>query len=115
MRRRGVAVLAFFALAACGPDQPSAPPETPRVLMLVANEGFFFQEYFDPRLSLEEDDIDVDVVSVDGGTAIPHAGSYDGRFTGISPTIQNLTGTLAVADVNADDYDALVIVGGWGA
>jgi len=114
--RNAISSLVVAALlAACGPDKPYAPPEAPRVLMLVANDGFFFQEYFDPRLSLEEEDIEVDVVSVAGGTAIPHAGSYDGRFTGLAPTIQNLTGTLRVADVSADDYDALVIVGGWGA
>lgn len=83
--------------------------------MLVANNGFFFQEYADPRVALEEADIDVDVASVDGGTAVPHAGSYDGRFTGMTPVIANLNGTLALADVDAADYDALVIVGGWGA
>ncbi len=110
-----VSAVLLVAIAGCGPDQPYSPPEAPRVLMLVANDGFFFQEYFDPRLSLEEQDIEVDVASVAGGTAVPHAGSYDGRFTGISPTVQNLNGTLRVADVNPDDYDALVIVGGWGA
>jgi putative intracellular protease/amidase len=111
-------ICVLASLAACGGDTSgpaTGDPVPPRVLMLVANNGFFFQEYADPRSALEAAGIEVDVASVDGGTAIPHAGSYDGRFTGLSPAIVNLTGTLAVADVDYGAYDALVIVGGWGA
>jgi putative intracellular protease/amidase len=107
-------LLALLGIA-CSGKESAAPAPAPRVLMLVANNGFFFQEYFDPRAALEAASIAVDVASVDGGTAVPHAGSYDGRFTGLSPTISNLSGTLPLASVNAADYDALVIVGGWGA
>jgi putative intracellular protease/amidase len=95
-------------------DPPPLPP-TPRVLMLVANDGFFFQEYYDPRLALEADGILVEVASVAGGTATPHDGSYDGRFTGLSPAVVSLSGTLPLAGLNVTRYDALVIVGGWGA
>jgi putative intracellular protease/amidase len=83
--------------------------------MVVANNGFFFQEYYDPRLALEAAGLDIDVASLAGGTAVPHPGSYNGRFTGLAPEVANLTGTLRLADVRAANYDALVLVGGWGA
>jgi putative intracellular protease/amidase len=117
VRLRALGAGLSLALLACGGEQASAPPpaEAPRVLMLVANDGFFFQEYFDPRSALEAEGVVVTVASVDGGTAVPHAGSYDGRFTGLTPTIANLTGTVALSAINPAEFDALVIVGGWGA
>lgn len=118
VRRLAITVTLASGLLACGGEPAAGPPDapaTPRVLMLVANDGFFFQEYFDPRQALESAGIEVDVVSFDGGTATPHAGSYDGRFTGLSPAVEALSGTLRLADVSAADYDALVLVGGWGA
>jgi putative intracellular protease/amidase len=115
---RALCALAAMALLAACSDGDTAPPADvtpPRVLMLVANDGFFFQEYFDPRQALEAEGIVVDVASVDGGTAVPHAGSYDGRYTGLAPAVTSLADSLRVVDVDTQDYDALVIVGGWGA
>lgn len=116
LRTGSLGLCAIALLAACGDvgDPPPLEP-APRVLMLVANDGFFFQEYYDPRAALEAAGVQIDVASVNGGTAVPHTGSYDGRFTGLSPAIVSLTGTLPLAGIDVDDYDALVIVGGWGA
>lgn len=113
----GIAAALLSLTIACSGSEGSATvePAPRRVLMLVANDGFFFQEYFDPRRALEDAGITVDVASAAGGTATPHAGSYDGRFTGLSPAVVPITGTLRVADVSVAPYDALVIVGGWGA
>lgn len=89
---------------------------THQVLMIVANSGFFFQEYYDPRIALEDAGFTISVASGLGGEATPHANSYDGRYTGTSAeVIDTISGTLAVSAVDSADYDALVLVGGWGA
>jgi putative intracellular protease/amidase len=95
------------------------------VLMLVANEGFFFQEYFDPRTEIEAAGLTVAVASGLGGGAVPHPGSYHAHKNasndfapGVVPAAEvdrALTGTLVAADLGSAAYAGLVVVGGWGA
>ena len=83
--------------------------------MLVANDGFFFQEYDDPRYALELAGVEVVVATGNGGQAVPHPGSYHARYSGRSVTVQPIAATTAVATLSASEFDAMVIVGGWGA
>jgi putative intracellular protease/amidase len=83
--------------------------------MLVANDGFFFQEYDDPRFALESAGVEVVVASGSGGVAVPHSGSYFPRYSGRSVTVQSVPATVAIAGLSASVFDAMVISGGWGA
>lgn len=82
----------------------------PRVLMVVANDGFYYQEYAHPRATLEAAGIEVTVAAGRAEIAVPHAG------TGQPPGLDgSMLPDLSLAAANSADYDALVIVGGWGA
>ena len=123
-------VLAFFFIFLSACPQGSVALEAPahntpvQVLMVVANDGFFFQEYFDPWKELETAGIEIEVASGLGGTATPHPGSYHNHKNsqndypeGVVPleADRTLSSTLILSQQSAQDYDALVIVGGWGA
>jgi putative intracellular protease/amidase len=86
-----------------GSDMPK------KVLLVVANDGFYFQEYNDPRLELEAAGFAVVVAAGRHETAMPHAG------TGQTEGDGSLMPDLALADVVVSDYAALVFAGGWGA
>ncbi|MCB1042801.1 MAG: DJ-1/PfpI family protein [Acidobacteria bacterium] len=83
---------------------PLLAQEHPRpVLMVVANQDFYYPDYAEPRMSIEAAGLEVVVAAASTSTAIPHGGS---------PTVQP---DLALSMVNADDYSAILFVGGWGA
>src|SRR5262245_36365001 len=73
------------------------------VLMVIANQDFYYREYADTRASLEGEGMDVVVAAATTRLAIPH-----GRNPRVQPS-------LAVSDVDASDYSAIVFVGGWGS
>lgn len=77
----------------------------PRVLMVVANRDFWYGDYAFTRQGLINSGAQVTVAAASSQTAYPQA---DGGGSPIQPN-------LALADVNAADYDAVVFVGGWGA
>lgn len=81
-----------------------------RVLMIVANDGFYYQEFAHPRAVLEGAGFEVTIAAGHTGTAVPHAGT--GQPPGLGGS---LTPDLTLAAVDSSLYDALVIVGGWGA
>lgn len=94
------------------PTPPKTTPEKAtgkRVLIVVANYHFFYREYGDPRAELEKAGIKVTVAAGQKGLCRPHAGSGQGPDGG------NIQADLALADVKADDYDAILFSGGWGA
>ncbi|WP_419192949.1 DJ-1/PfpI family protein [Kolteria novifilia] len=79
------------------------------VLLVIANQDFYYQEYFDTRQSLEAAGLEVVVAAATTETATPHLNSGQGAGSGeVMPDI-------ALTDVNAGDYSAVAIVGGWGA
>ncbi|MEW4561086.1 DJ-1/PfpI family protein [Bremerella sp. JC770] len=79
------------------------------VLMVIANQDFYYQEYGDTRQSLEAQGLEVVVAATTTEVARPHANSGQGADGGY------VTPDLALADVEAEDYSAIVFVGGWGS
>lgn len=79
------------------------------VLMVIANQDFYYQEYGDTRKSLEESGLKVEVAATTTSPSLPHAGSGQGSTSGA------VTPSLMLASANADSYSAIVFVGGWGA
>ncbi len=80
------------------------------VLMVVADQtDFYYQEYGDTRAALEADGIEVRVAAT---TTLP---TYPHQNTGEGATSGRVDPDLALADVNASDYSAIVFVGGWGS
>ena len=100
----------FIALLIFGckkPTMPAAPitkvqeqEGSEKVLLIVAQKDFQPIEYSKVRDALEAESIAVEVASPNGGTATATSG-----FT---------VETIPIADVNVDDYIAIVIIGGPG-
>ncbi len=79
------------------------------VLMVIANQDFYYQEYADTRRSLEEAGLHVEVAAVRRDLAFPHIASGQPSSGGaVMPD-------LAIADADASRYSAVVFVGGWGS
>lgn len=102
------------------PAVPSRQPETParlnnptaaekRVLIVIANHHFFYREYGDSRQELERAGIRVTVAAGRKSLCRPHDGSGQGNDGGI------VQPDLALSDVKAKDFDAVLFSGGWGA
>lgn len=103
-----------FQVARVGePKTPPPPPDKAvtgkRVLIVIANYHFFYREYGDPRAELERAGIKVTVAAGLKGPCRPHDGSGQGSDGGV------VQADIALADVKADDYDAILFSGGWGA
>lgn len=79
------------------------------VLMVIANQDFYYQEYNDTRASIEAAGLEVVVAAATTETATPHANSGQGLSDG------HVLPTEALATVDADDYSAIVFIGGWGS
>lgn len=80
------------------------------VLMVIADDHhFYYKEYGDTRLSLEAEGLDVVVAARTTNPSTPHAGSGEPATGGV------VTPDIALANVNPDDYSAIVFVGGWGS
>ena len=73
-----------------------------KILMVVANNGFQDYEYEKPRTALEKAGCVVDVASSQVGECV-------GKFGSLVVADKN------IAEVNGQDYDAVVFVGGPGA
>jgi putative intracellular protease/amidase len=88
-------------------DVPVAAPLP--VLLVIANNDFYYQEYADPRTQFEAAGISVVVGAGRRELSTAHANSGQGSGNGqVMPDI-------ALADANAANYSAIVFVGGWGA
>lgn len=104
IRNLFVAVAGAAALAgAAGPALGDAAPLP--VLMVIANQDFYYQEYSETRASLEREGMQVVVAAGTTERAIPH-----GRNPRWIVRVDR-----ALADVDTSDYSAIVFVGGWGA
>lgn len=80
-----------------------------RVLLVIANYNFFYREYAEPRRELEQAGIRVTVAAGQKAPCRPHTGSGQGPDGGV------VQPDIAIADARADDYDAILFSGGWGA
>lgn len=91
-------------LAAAGPARAADRQESP-VLMVIANQDFWAGEHRATRAALEAAGLEVVVAAATTEPALPQ----DQGDTGyVQPD-------LALTDVEAEDYSAIVFSGGWGA
>lgn len=86
----------------------SADP-LPVLLVIADQRDFYYQEYNDTRISLEAAGLEVDVAATTTSISIPHANSGQGSASGI------VRPELRLDSVRAEDYSAIVFVGGWGS
>jgi Ca2+-binding RTX toxin-like protein len=80
----------------------------PVLLVISDQRDFFYQEYGDTKLSLEAKGLSVQVAATTTSPSTPH---WDSGQTGDGI----VTPDLALADVDAAEYSAIVFVGGWGS
>ncbi|EHP89679.1 DJ-1/PfpI/YhbO family deglycase/protease [Methanotorris formicicus] len=101
---RGWIVFLILMLVICGciNEVKNKTGDNMSVLMVIAPKDFRDEELFEPLQIFESKYINVDVVSTTRGE---HIGMLGGKIT-TSKTIK---------EVNAKDYDAIVIVGGIGS
>lgn len=76
------------------------------VLMVIANQDFYWAEYGATRASLEAAGLEVVVAATTTDTALPQDGGHGAGA--VQPD-------LALSDVEPRDYDAVVFIGGWGS
>lgn len=82
----------------------------PALMVIADQQDFYYKEYGDTRDSLEAAGITVQVAAATTNVSHPHPGSGElNWFQG------QVTPDIALADVNPDDYSAIVFVGGWGS
>jgi len=79
------------------------------VLIVLANQDFFYREYADPRAELERAGIRVSVAAGTKAACRPHANSGQGGRSGI------VQPDLTLAQVDVKNYDAILFSGGWGS
>lgn len=96
------------------PIEPPAAPEPPNsaapaVLMVLANEAFYYQDYNDSRQELEAAGFRVEVGAASLNIARPQWGTGQGADGGL------VRPDVALANVDASRYSAVVFVGGYGA
>ncbi|MBA2115547.1 DJ-1/PfpI family protein [Bremerella alba] len=90
------------------PEDPTANEPLP-VLMVIANQDFYYQEYGDTRQSLEAAGLEVVVAATTTEVASPHWNSGQGADGGL------VTPDLALMEAEAENYSAIVFIGGWGS
>jgi putative intracellular protease/amidase len=91
-----------------GRDMPSASPLP--VLLVIADQQFFYQEYNDTRNSLQANGVPVVVAATTTSPSTPHPNT--GQGAGVSGTV---TPQIALGNVNSSEYSAIAFVGGWGS
>lgn len=79
-----------------------------RVLIVIANQDFFYREYADPRAQLERAGIEVEVAAGRRTMCRPHANSGQRGDGSVMPD-------WALADVDVSRFDAIMFSGGWGS
>lgn len=80
-----------------------------RVLIVIANDGFFYREYADPRQELERAGFTVEVAAARKAPCIPHANSGQGGSKG------TVMPDLAIGSADPNRYRAILFSGGWGS
>ncbi len=86
----------------------SADP-LPVLLVIADRQDFYYQEYNDTRIGLEQSGVAFQVAATTTNPSAPHPGTGQGTSSGI------VTPNIALANVNPDNYSAIAFVGGWGA
>jgi len=92
-----------------GNDRQVAKGSRGKVLLVIANEGFFYREYGEPRKALEDAGFEVVVGAGSMDVCRPHTNSgYTDGHGRVQPDI-------AITDARAEDYVAIMFSGGWGS
>jgi len=81
------------------------------VLMVIADQqDFYYQEYGQTRQAIEAEGVSVQVAATSMATSYSHPGTGEpeGSNGAVVPD-------LTLADVDPDNYSAIVFVGGWGS
>ena len=86
-----------------------AAGRAPRVLLVIANEHFFYREYSEPKQELERAGCVVEVAAGRKAPCRPHQGTGEGADGGV------VNPDLAIGDADASRYDAILFSGGWGS
>ncbi len=95
--------------SAQAPAARAANGKQPRVLIVIANQHFFYREYSEPRQELERVGCVVEVAAGFKQTCHPHPNTGEGADRGaVNPD-------LTIAEADASRYDALLFSGGWGS
>lgn len=82
------------------------------VLMVIADQqDFYFQEYNDTRIALASQGVDTVVAATTTNTSFAHPQSGQGDANPLGA----VTPDIALRNVEADNYSAIVFVGGWGS
>ncbi len=81
----------------------------PVLLVIADQQDFYYQEYGDTRASIEAAGVSVRVAATTTNPSRPHANTGEGPSGGV------VVPDLTLASARADDYSAIVFVGGWGA
>lgn len=87
----------------------AASGRAPRVLLVIANQHFFYREYSEPKQELERAGITVEVAAGRKAPCRPHPGTGEGSDGGV------VNPDLAIAEADASRYDAMLFSGGWGS
>jgi putative intracellular protease/amidase len=87
----------------------AASGRAPRVLLVIANQHFFYREYSEPKQELERAGCVVEVAAGRKAPCRPHQNSGEGADGGV------VNPDLAIADADASRYDAILFSGGWGS
>ncbi len=91
------------------PAQRTSTSKGRKVLIVIANQDFFYREYFDPRQELERAGFQVTVAAGEKGICRPHPNS--GQTVGNGEVMAD----AALRDLKADNFEAILFSGGWGA
>lgn len=91
-------------LAAAAPARAADHMDAP-ILIVISNQDFWYADFSATRASLEARGFHVVVAAATAETAYP-------QDQGTAATVRP---DLALSDVDADDYSAVVFVGGWGS
>jgi protease I len=103
MKPKIILTLIFLILIiGCTEQKPEVNKMPKKALLIVAQEGYQDHEYGETKKVLEEGGVEVITASKEVG---PCQGSFG----------SSTEATVALAEVNVDDYDAIVFIGGSGA
>lgn len=119
-------LLAALPLPALG--APSPPDASPRVLLVVSSEGrdqgksrpgFEMDEFAQAWLILRQNGFEIDVASPKGGAVEADKYNPDEAFNAAviadSQAMAKLAATLPTAQLRANDYEGVLVIGGKGA
>lgn len=117
----------LVALCAALSSPGFADNAKPRVAVVVSSYGtperenlsYDLEELAQAYLVLHRNGVTVDLVSPKGGALLVHNKkddlAYMQDFKNNTPALKQLTATIASADADAGDYDAVLVIGGNGA